>query len=208
MSESRQAYWERVYARQGEDKVSWFEPHPAWSLALIDAAHLRKDDPIIDVGGGASRLVDELLARGYEHVSVLDIAAEPLAIAQARLGPQAAKVSWLVTDIARWVPPPGGYALWHDRAVLHFLTDDQDRAAYLQALNRGLRPGGHVVLATFAPSGPERCSGLRVRRYSAGELQALLGPSFELLSSQTAEHETPGGGSQDFTWCLFRKRDA
>lgn len=205
MSKDRQSHWEHVYAENGAETVSWFEPRPTQSLTLITAAGLRLDDPIIDIGGGASRLVDELLARGYRNVSVLDVAAEPLKTAKERLGAKAPEVSWIVQDVTRWDPPPDAFALWHDRAVFHFLVDDTDRAAYLWAMSRGLRPGGHVILATFSPSGPERCSGLPVRRYGADDLKAVLGPNFEMVSSEGATHQTPNGAHQNFIWCSFRK---
>lgn len=202
------AHWERVYEEKRPNAVSWFEESPQRSLALIEASGVARDEPIIDVGGGASGLVVALLARDYRRVSVLDIAEGALAVARARLGPRAKDVEWLVEDITRWVPAKDRYALWHDRAVFHFLTAEADRRAYLAALDRGLRPGGHLVLATFAPTGPERCSGLPVRRYGADELKAVLGPGFALLSSEVATHLTPDGGRQDFSWRLFRKHNA
>lgn len=203
------AHWERVYEEKRPDAVSWFEESPERSLALIEASGVTRDAPIIDVGGGASRLVDALLDRGYREVSVLDVAEHSLAAARARLGDRAKDVvEWLVEDITHWVPAKDRYALWHDRAVFHFLTAEADRRAYLGALDHGLRPGGHLVLATFAPSGPERCSGLPVQRYGADELKAVLGPGFELLSSDVATHLTPNGARQDFTWCVFRKHNA
>lgn len=205
MSDKRQLHWETAYAQKGEDTVSWFEQQPRQSLALIDAAGVSADDPLIDIGGGASRLVDELLARGYNRISVLDVATKPLEIAKRRLGPRASEVSWIVQDITCWNPPADGYVLWHDRAVFHFLTDDEDLAAYLRAVNRALRPHGHIVLATFALSGPERCSGLPVRRYGADDLRAVFGANFELLTSLEATHQTQSGAHQNFTWCLFRK---
>lgn len=164
MAETRRSHWETVYGEKRVDGVSWFEAKPARSLALIDSLDVALDDAIIDVGGGASLLVDELLRRGFRDLSVLDIAINPLAVARARLGTRAAEVSWLVEDVTLWQPPRDRYALWHDRAVFHFLIEAADRQAYMRAVTRGLRPGGHLILATFAPSGPERCSGLPVQR--------------------------------------------
>lgn len=203
----RRAHWERVYEAKPSESVSWFEANPARSLALIEAAGTRESDAIIDIGGGASRLVDALLTRGFRRISVLDISAKALAVCQARLGRSGDSVEWLIEDVTRWTPDRGRYRLWHDRAVFHFLTADEDRNAYLRALDRGLADGGHLILATFAPSGPGRCSGLSVRRYGAEELQDLLGSGFELRFGEVAAHLTPGGGKQDFTWCLFRKRN-
>lgn len=205
MPDPRQTHWEQAYTARGEQSLSWFEEHPTRSLALLDEAGVGPGDPVIDVGGGASRLVDALLERGHRSVTVLDVAAAPLELAKARLGPRASGVGWLVRDVTRWTPPPHAFALWHDRAVFHFLVGATDRAAYLRALDAALRPGGHAILATFAPSGPERCSGLPVQRYSAVELADALGPGFQLLRTEPATHRTPGGSDQDFTWCLFRK---
>ncbi|TAJ68741.1 MAG: class I SAM-dependent methyltransferase [Phenylobacterium sp.] len=206
MAETPRSHWETVYGEKRVDGVSWFEAKPARSLALIDSLDVALDDAIIDVGGGASLLVDELLRRGFRDLSVLDIAINSLALARARLGTRAAEVSWLVEDVTLWQPPRDRYALWHDRAVFHFLIEAADRQAYMRAVTRGLRPGGHLILATFAPSGPERCSGLPVQRYHSGELAAAVGPAFELIRSEMAAHLTPGGATQDFTWCVFEKR--
>jgi 2-polyprenyl-3-methyl-5-hydroxy-6-metoxy-1,4-benzoquinol methylase len=172
---------------------------------MIDAAGVSLDDPIIDVGAGASRLVDQLVGRGHRRVSALDISAHPLELVRKRLGDVGADVEWIAEDITDWSPRSGAYQLWHDRAVFHFLTDDLDRAGYLGALNQGLRPGGWLILAPFGPSGPERCSGLTVRRYSADDLQTVLGAEYQLVESQEEEHATPGGASQNFIWCLFRR---
>ena len=185
--------------------MSWFQSEPARSLALIDAAGIGPDDPIVDVGGGASLLVDRLLDRGFRHLTVIDIAQTGLAVAQARLGPRQARVTWLVQDVTSWQPPAEGFALWHDRAVFHFLVDEKDRQGYVRALDRGLKPGGFAIFASFALTGPEKCSGLPVQRYSAEALQAVLGPAYRLLDHQIEHHVTPAGGSQDFLRCLFGK---
>jgi len=195
----RKAHWERVYATKSPEEVSWYQPVPALSLQLIEAAGILQDDPVLDVGGGASTLVDHLLDRGYRDVSVLDIAASALAAARDRLGPRASGVRWIEADVTLF-QPKRRYALWHDRAVFHFLVDAADRDRYLRVLQRGLQAGGHLVLAAFGPEGPMRCSGLDVRRYSAAELGTLLGPCYRLRAEAVEEHRTPGGGTQKFTY--------
>lgn len=205
MSSPREDHWNKVYSTKAATEVSWFQEEPAASLALIDTAGIGPDDAIVDVGGGASLLVDRLLDRGQSDITVLDIAETGLAVARARLGAKGAGVAWTVQDVTRWQPPPGRFRLWHDRAVFHFLIDEADRRGYLAALDRGLRAGGYLILAAFAPTGPERCSGLPVRRYSGESMQAVLGPGFRLLAERPETHPTPAGGRQDFTWCLFRK---
>ena len=199
-------HWEAIYADRPAEAVSWYQREPALSLALIEAAGVAPDDPVIDVGGGAALLVDRLLERGFSRVTVLDLAGSALAAARARLGPLQERVDWVVADATAWRPPPAAYALWHDRAVFHFLVESAERDGYLRALRRGLAPGGHAVFATFAPSGPQRCSGLPVRRYSAESLAATLGAEFRLLDSRPETHITPAGTPQDFQWCLFQLR--
>lgn len=205
MSSPREDHWNRVYATRAATEVSWFQDEPAASLALIATAGIGRDDAIVDVGGGASLLADRLLDRGHSDITVLDIAETGLAVVRARLGAKGAGVAWTVQDVTAWQPPPGRFRLWHDRAVFHFLVDEADRRGYLRALDRGLQAGGFVILASFAPTGPERCSGLPVQRYSAETMQAVLGPGFQLLDERPQTHLTPAGGRQDFTWCLFRK---
>ncbi len=201
----RQRHWDEVYSQKAEDTVSWFQVHPDLSLELIRAAGVAPADPIIDVGGGASRLVDHLLAAGFTDLSVLDIAATALERAGVRLGPAALKVQWLVADVTRW-RPVRLYRLWHDRAVFHFLTEATDRSAYLANLKAALTPGGHAVIASFAPDGPERCSGLPVQRYSPESLAAELGPAFRLKHKRAESHLTPAGRVQQFQYSLFEYR--
>lgn len=200
-----QEHWEQVYGSKAPETVSWFQPEPSPSLAMIDEAGMDAGAAVIDVGAGASTLVDHLLDSGFRDISVLDVSSQALAAAKTRLGERAALVNWLVEDITTWRPTTAAFDLWHDRAVFHFLIDEAHRQAYLRALERALRPGGHVILATFALDGPERCSGLPVRRYSPQTLKAVLGPHFELIDARPETHLTPGGGSQNFVWCLFRK---
>lgn len=198
----RKQHWDSVYATKAETEVSWFQDNPGISLGLIAQAGLAREAAVIDIGGGASRLADALLELGYSHITVLDIAAAALEKSQARLGPKAAQIAWLVADITQWQPPQT-YALWHDRAVFHFLTEAADRAAYKRALLAGTQAGSHVVIASFAPDGPERCSGLPVRRYSPQSLQAELGADFRLENSRQDEHRTPGGNIQRFQFSRF-----
>jgi len=198
-------HWEQVYATKAVDSVSWFQRDPVASLAMIAAAGVGRDAAVVDIGGGASVLVDRLLDLGFTDVSVLDVSEHALAAAKARLGARRTTVTWLVQDVTTWEPSPGAFALWHDRAVFHFLVDQRDRDGYLRALGRGLAPGGCVVLGTFAPSGPERCSSLPVRRYSADLLRDTLGAGYELVKTDEQTHTTPGGIGQDFLWCLFRR---
>lgn len=198
----RKQHWDSVYATKAETEVSWFQDNPGISLGLIAQAGLAREAAVIDIGGGASRLADALLELGYSHITVLDIAAAALEKSQARLGPKAAQIAWLVADITQWQPPQT-YALWHDRAVFHFLTEAADRAAYKRALLAGTQADSHVVIASFAPDGPERCSGLPVRRYSPQSLQAELGSDFRLENSRQDEHRTPGGNIQRFQFSRF-----
>ncbi len=205
MSTDAQSHWNRVYTTKAADAVSWYQGQPRTSLELIASANLPADAPIIDVGGGASALVDCLLAQGRTALSVLDICAAALANSRARLGVDASKVRWIESDVREFAPSQR-YALWHDRAVFHFLTDRADRAAYLAVLRRSLEPRGHVVIATFALDGPARCSGLDVAHYDAPALHAQFGADFEMLESRRETHITPSGAEQRFTWVHLRLR--
>ena len=201
----REVHWEGVYRTRDPAAVSWFQPVPTPSLELIRATGAPPSTAIIDVGGGASSLADHLLAAGYSDVTVLDIAPTALLRTRERLGPAAGRVSWIEADITRFVPARQ-YGLWHDRAVFHFLTDPADRDRYLDALKAGLADGGHLILATFGPDGPTRCSGLEVQRYSAEQLSRVLGPDYRLQQSLLDEHVTPGSGRQQFLfgWWSYR----
>jgi SAM-dependent methyltransferase len=201
---SRGAHWENVYATKGENEVSWFQETPAPSLELMDLAQLTPDSAIIDIGGGASRLVDRLVGRGFQNVTVLDLSESALSAAKARLGDQANNVQWVVADVTTWKPPQI-YDLWHDRAAFHFLTDDAARSAYVDRLKKALKPAGHVVIGTFAPDGPERCSGLPVTRHDSVSLAAILGPEFELTDTRPHQHVTPWGATQQFQFSTFRR---
>ena len=200
----RQAHWENVYATKDERAVSWFQKNPDISIDLIRAIGVQTTASIIDIGGGASRLVDALLDRGFKAVTVLDLSQKALATSKVRLGARAARVQWIVSDITTW-EPSYTYDVWHDRAALHFLTDPGDRAAYVERVLRAVRPGGHVIIGTFAPDGPERCSGLPVVRHDAATLGELLGPSFELIESRRHDHQTPAGATQRFQFSRYRR---
>ncbi len=200
----RQTHWRTVYEKRRPDEVSWFQPHASMSMSLIQAALPDLDAPILDVGGGASMLVDDLLAAGYRDVTVLDLAPAVLELVRNRLGAEADRVSFLAGDVTTVSLKPGAYGLWHDRAVFHFLTDAEDRRRYQEQVRRSVASGGLVLVATFAEDGPTRCSGLEVARYSAAELHATFGSDFELVESRREEHTTPSGATQWFTYCLFR----
>jgi ubiquinone/menaquinone biosynthesis C-methylase UbiE len=200
----RKEHWDKVYSSKSDAAVSWYRPRLETSLALLEEAGMAGTSRIIDVGGGASTLVDDLVGRGMEHVTVLDVSAVPLEHARARLGDAAAGVEWLEGDIITLELPQQSFDLWHDRAVFHFLTETQDRRRYLATLRRALRPGGHVVLCTFAEDGPLKCSGLDTVRYSADDLMAEVGPDLRLLRTVKERHRTPRGSEQIFRYFLMQ----
>lgn len=197
-------HWENVYQTKAPDAVSWYRPHLEMSFRLIERAAPNNDASIIDVGGGESTLVDDLLIHGYQRVSVLDISQAAIDVAKARLGQAANSVNWLVADITQAELPKSEYDVWHDRAVFHFLTTDGQRAAYVKQVCRAVKPGGHVIVATFGVDGPEKCSGLNVVRYDSGKLHDEFGSRFKLLDSTTELHETPFGTTQQFLYCYCR----
>lgn len=197
-------HWEQVYRTKNPQAVSWFQPEAAVSLRLIRAATDNRA-AVIDVGGGASTLVDGLLDAGYRDLTVLDLSGAALTAARARLGPRAAGVHWLEADVLPAPLPAQAYDVWHDRAVFHFLTAAEDRAAYVRQVLHAVRPGGHVIVASFAEDGPRQCSGLPVMRYAPGELHAQFGAPFELLHHEREAHQTPGGTVQQFVYCFCRK---
>jgi SAM-dependent methyltransferase len=201
---NRQEHWQNVYETKMEDEVSWYQEHPASSLALIQNTGLDFGARIIDIGGGASRLVDHLLSEGCRNITILDIAAAALEQTRHRLGPRAADIDWLVADVTRWTPS-AKFDLWHDRAVFHFLTEPADRAAYATAMAAALPTGGHAIIGTFAPDGPERCSGLTVCRYGSESLAAAFSGHFQLVEALREDHVTPVGKVQHFQFCRFRR---
>lgn len=203
MTEARPAHWDKVYTTKADDSVSWFEQSPTVSLELIEAAGIGLGS-IIDIGGGTSRLVDALIARGYANVAVLDLSVQALEIAKARLGPRGEAVEWIVADVTQW-QPGRRFDLWHDRAAFHFLTSPGAQAAYALTLDSALNPGGVAIIGTFALDGPEKCSGLPVVRHDAASIGKLLGPGFTLVDERRRDHVTPGGSVQKFQFSSFRK---
>jgi SAM-dependent methyltransferase len=199
------AYWQRVHAAVDPVELSWYQREPALSLELLDALGVAPGDAVVDVGAGSSPLVDRLVERGFDDVTVLDVAEAALAVARARLGARADAVAWVHADVREW-RPARRYDAWHDRALFHFLVDKADRRRYVETLRHALRTGGAVVIATFAPDGPPTCSGLAVARYDVDGLAAALAPGLEPAAARREEHVTPAGRVQPFSWAAFRLR--
>jgi len=198
------SHWDDVYTAKAETAVSWYQPHSVRSLELIASAAPSLDAAIVDIGGGASTLVDDLLAKRYTDIAVLDVAEAALDRSKARLGDKAARVSWMVADITQW-RPPRAYDVWHDRAVFHFLTERAQQDAYTVALMAGTNPGATVIMATFALDGPEKCSGLPVQRYSPALLASRLGAAFHLTADASETHVTPWGSEQRFSYAVLKR---
>jgi trans-aconitate methyltransferase len=200
----RAEHWDQAY-EHGDATRSWFQPEALWSLRMMDRAGIGPSDSVIDVGGGSSPLASALLARGHSDITVFDVSFVGMGIAQQRLGAEAKRVQWLLGDLLTW-RPTRCYTVWHDRALFHFMTADQDREAYLQTLERATSPERAVaILATFAPNGPQRCSGLPVARHSAAELADALGARWQMIEESRELHTTPSGVTQPFTWAAFRR---
>jgi SAM-dependent methyltransferase len=195
------AHWEHVYRTKRPEEVSWYRPHLEISIELIERAAPDRGAAIIDVGGGEATLVDDLRARGYRDLSVLDVSSTALAAARERLGADASEVRWLCGDVTRYPFLQRRYDVWHDRAVFHFLTDREDRAAYVRQAARAVKPGGHVIVAAFGPAGPMQCSGLEVVRYDADALHDEFGARFQRVEHRTELHATPAGAIQQFVYC-------
>jgi SAM-dependent methyltransferase len=202
---NRQAHWERVYASKPSERLGWYKPRLQTSLTWIEDLGLATDAPIIDVGGGASTLVDDLLDLGYRSITVLDISEQALSAVKSRLGKNEERVTWITGDITTAELPDDHYELWHDRAVFHFLTDTDDQRKYRDQLLKALRPGGYVLIGTFAQEAPPTCSGLPVQRYSRERLQDTLGKELELFDHHKELHVTPGGVEQMYLYCRFRR---
>ncbi|MGY4154554.1 SAM-dependent methyltransferase [Bradyrhizobium sp. USDA 4461] len=200
----RQSHWQTVYLTKGEQQVSWSQADPQPSLRLIESVAPRRDGSIIDVGGGASRLVDALLVRGFHDLTVLDLSEAALASARERIGAAGDAVRWIAGDATVWQPPQA-FDIWHDRAAFHFLVEETERAAYLERLHRGVTAGGHAVIGTFALDGPEKCSGLPVQRYDPTALGRTVGPGFELVAHEAHRHVTPWGATQSFQFSVLRR---
>ncbi len=201
----RQAHWQTVYQTRGERDVSWTQPSPEPSLGLIEKFAPGAGASIVDIGGGASRLVDALHERGYRSTTVLDLSEAALLSAKARLGAEADSVQWVAADVTKWQPPQA-FDIWHDRAAFHFLVDPRDRDAYIARLYQGVKSGGHAIIATFALDGPEKCSGLPVQRYDHVALGEALGSAFTLAHHQPHHHVTPWGAAQSFQFSVFRRK--
>lgn len=201
---SRQTYWNSVYQTKGDAAVSWYEDTPQLSVGLIRAAGAGPEAAVIDAGGGASRLVDSLLADGQRAVTVLDLSTEALSLARQRNSSAGDRVRWVVADITTWAPDRR-YDLWHDRAAFHFLTAPEDQVAYARTLDAALVAGGAAIIGTFAPDGPEQCSGLPVMRHDAASIAAVLGDGFRLEAEQRHDHHTPWDSIQRFQFGTFRK---
>lgn len=204
MSNDRASHWESIYQTKADDQVSWFQHTPEPSLTLLTLAGATPASAIIDIGAGASHLVDALIDRGHGDVTVLDISQAALDADRARLGSAASRVTWIRSDVTAW-QPSRSYDIWHDRAAFHFLTDPADQAAYAAVLTRALKPGGHAIIGTFAPDGPEKCSGLPIIRHDADSIGQLLGSGFELVDARRHEHKTPWDSIQLFQFSTFCK---
>jgi ubiquinone/menaquinone biosynthesis C-methylase UbiE len=202
---NRKQHWETIFGTKQSTQVSWYQPHLDTSLHLIERIAADTAVRIIDVGGGTSTLVDDLLAKGFEQVTVLDISSAALKVAQERLGSRAGDVTWLEADITSVVLPPEHFDIWHDRAVFHFLTDPEDRRKYIDIMKAALKYGGYAVVATFAPDGPQQCSGLDTVRYSPESLEATFGAGCTLIEAVPELHQTPFGTQQSFVYCSFEK---
>ncbi|MDP3293484.1 MAG: class I SAM-dependent methyltransferase [Nevskia sp.] len=202
------SHWDQVYLTKASEAVSWYQPHASVSLSLIRETGINLGAAIIDVGGGASTLVDDLLELGYSTLSVLDLSEAALDTTASRLGARGDGVRWLEADITRTTFPDASVELWHDRAVFHFLNEAEDRAAYIRTLVQAVKPGGHLIIGTFAENGPEKCSGLPVQRYSAQGLYSQFSVAFELVKTTTEAHRTPSGSIQAFVYCWCRRRIA
>ena len=203
-SRDSQSHWDTVYRTKAPEAVSWYRAHLERSLDLIGRVAPDLAASIIDVGGGESTLVDDLLARGYRNITVLDLSSTAVEVARKRLGNLAQQVTWSVADITRVALPDRHYDVWHDRAVFHFLTEEGERQAYVRRVMQSVKRGGHVIVATFGPEGPEKCSGLDVVRYDADSLHGEFGGQFRLVESATELHQTPFGTTQQFLYCLCK----
>jgi SAM-dependent methyltransferase len=199
-----ETHWEKIYTQKAVNAVSWYRPHLETSLAVIEEAASGRSTAVIDVGGGASTLVDDLLARGYENISVLDISQGAIDASRKRLGEAAERVHWLVADINKVELESSAYDVWHDRAVFHFLTAVDDRIAYVRQVAHAVKRGGHVIISTFGPDGPTKCSGLAVVRYDAESLHREFGTHFRMVGSSTELHHTPFGTIQQFIYGCCR----
>lgn len=202
----RKEYWDNIYKEKNLSDVSWYEPTPETSLSYIAQCKLPKDAAIIDIGGGESLLVDFLLDMSFTNISVLDISKEAIEKAQRRLGQKAEKIQWIVSDVLEFIPEKE-YDLWHDRAAFHFLTEEVQVEKYLEVLENAVSENAFVVLSTFSESGPEKCSGLDIKRYSLTSLVTLFSQEFNTMSCSNVDHRTPSGATQNFSYCSFKRKN-
>ncbi|KPV98279.1 Ubiquinone/menaquinone biosynthesis C-methyltransferase UbiE [Pseudoalteromonas sp. P1-9] len=202
----KKSHWETVYTTKESNAVSWFQPHAVTSIEFINRLNCEKSAAIIDVGGGASTLVDDLLLNGHTNVSVLDLSGAALETAKKRIGESSANVKWIEADITGVTLPKQQFDVWHDRAVFHFLTTPEERRAYIKNVLHALKPHGHIIIATFSEDGPEKCSGLPIVRYSAESLHGEFGDHFVLKDQRHETHKTPFGTTQEFVFCHFVKK--
>jgi SAM-dependent methyltransferase len=201
---TNQKHWDKVYGTKAPEDVSWYSPHLETSLKLIHQSSADKNAAIIDIGAGEATLVDDLLAEGYQDISVLDISQKAIDVARMRIGKPAEKVRWYCADITQATLPQHYFDIWHDRAVFHFLIEQAQRTHYIEQLSRSVKHGGHIIMSTFGPEGPEQCSGLDVMRYSPESLHHQFGKTFQLISSSTEIHQTPTGNAQQFLYCFCK----
>ena len=204
--DNRKSHWENIYQTKDISTVSWYQPTPSTSLDLIAEMDLDKDAAIIDIGGGDSFLPDFLLKLGYTNISVLDISEKALENAKSRLGEDAEKIKWIVSDITKFSPTEK-YDLWHDRAAFHFLTEEKEINEYVELVARALKQNAHLIVGTFSENGPTKCSGIDIKQYSKSELSELFSANFEKLHCENVNHKTPSGAIQNFTFCTFRRRE-
>lgn len=205
MSTDARRHWDAVYAAKAPEAVSWYTPHLQRSLEYVRKTGLGPQAAIVDIGGGEATLVDDLLAAGYRDLTVLDISTKALEVAAARLGPRAAQVHWIADDVLQHDFAPASFDLWHDRAVFHFLTTDDERRSYVRQVLRALKPDGFAIVGAFGPHGPEQCSGLATMRYAPEALHATFGAPFALIEHGLDLHRTPWGAEQEFVYCLCRR---
>jgi len=204
VNHGRETHWEKVYQTKAPDAVSWYRPHLETSIALIERTGAGHSSAIIDVGGGESTLADDLLARGYQNITVLDISETAIDVCKNGMGTAAGRIHWLVADVTRTELDTHAYDVWHDRAVFHFLTEPEQRAAYVRNVGRSVKRDGHVIVSTFGPEGPKKCSGLDVVRYDADSLHDQFGARFRLVDSSKELHRTPFGTTQQFLYCYCK----
>lgn len=202
--EDRKKHWNEVYEKKKATEVSWYEPMPETSLEFINECELEKDSAIIDIGGGDSFLAEFLLGKGFTNITVVDISEKALERAKERLGEKADEITWIPADVSEFTPQKK-YDLWHDRAAFHFLTEDKQVENYLKTVKEAIKPGGRLILGTFSENGPGKCSGLEIRQYSIKQMQELFSDGFTSMNCKNVDHTTPTGGTQNFTFCSFKR---